>query len=277
MGIPGRAAGAHLEGSPNGMTLDGKVALVTGAGQGIGRAIALRLASDGARVAVNDINQETGQSVVAEIRQHGAESIFVPADVTDRNQLFAAVEGAAAALHGFDIMVNNAGIVQIESIDEMSEQSLDRIIAVNLRAVIWGMQAAAAQFRRDQVPGVIINACSGQGFKPSALFGSYAMTKFAVRAITQVAAQEYATDGIRVNAYAPGVVETAMWQTIDERLGSYNGLPAGENKRIAAERAVIARSQTPEDVANLVSFLAGGDSDFMTGQTLRVDGGRSLV
>jgi len=253
-----------------------RVAFITGAGQGIGRAIALRLARDGLDIAVNDVNTDAAAAVADEIRGLGRRAEVAPADVTHRDELVDAVGSAATRLGGLDVMVNNAGIIRIEAIDEIRPEGIGQIMAVNVYGVIWGMQAAVAQFRTSGRGGKVVNACSGAAYRPAALYGSYASTKFAVRALTQVAAQEYGHEGITVNAYAPGVVDTPMWDTIDERLRSYNGLAPGENRRRFAQGASLPRTQQPDDVANLVSFLAGEDSGYITGQTYLVDGGKNF-
>lgn len=255
------------------MSIEGKVALVTGGGQGIGRAIALRLASDGADVVVADLDLARATSVADEIRALGRRSVVTVTDVADRAQLFAAVETAARELGDFDIMVNNAGIAQVEPLDEVRPEALERIQRINVGGVLWGIQAAAAKLRELGHGGKIINAASIAGHDGFPMLGVYSATKFAVRGLTQAAARELAPFGITVNAYAPGIVGTGMWELIDERLSAYNGAPRGENFRKYSESIALGRPSTPEDVASFVSFLAGPDSDYMTGQTPMIDGG----
>lgn len=253
--------------------MTGKVALVTGAGQGIGRGIALRLARDGVDVALADVNPDGIEAVAAEIRDIGRETEVLIADVSDRDQVFAAVDGAAAALGGFDIIVNNAGIAQVSPIDEVTPAQLSKIWAINVGGVLWGTQAAAAKFRQLGHGGKVINASSIAGHDGFAMLGAYSATKFAVRALTQAAAKEYAAEKITVNAYCPGVVGTDMWVTIDQRYADLTGSPVGATYEKFVDGIALGRAETADDVASFVSFLAGSDSDYMTGQSVMIDGG----
>jgi len=255
------------------MSIEGKVALVTGGGQGIGRAIALRLARDGADVAIADLDQEKANAVAGEVRALGRRSAVTVTDVADREQQFAAVDTAATELGGFDIMVNNAGIAQVKPLDDVRPEELERIVRINVGSVLWGIQAAAARFRQLGHGGKIINAASAAAHDGFPMLGVYSATKFAVRGLTQAAARELAPFGITVNAYSPGIVGTGMWELIDEKLSEYNGAPRGENFRKYSEGIALGRSSTPEDVASFVSYLAGPDSDYMTGQSPLIDGG----
>lgn len=255
------------------MGIEGKVALVTGAGQGIGRAIALRLAADGAAVALLDVDGGKLAAVEGEVRAAGSKAISVVADVTDREQIRAAVDRTEAELGGFDIIVNNAGIAQVNPIADVTPEEVSRIMAVNVEGVLWGIQVAAAKFRERGHGGKIVNASSIAGHEGFAMLGVYSATKFAVRALTQAAAKEYASDGITVNAYCPGVVGTDMWVTIDERFAALTGAPKGATFEKFVGGIALGRAQTPEDVAAYVSYLAGPDSDYMTGQSGLIDGG----
>ncbi len=255
------------------MSIEGKVALVTGAGQGIGRAIALRLAADGADVALLDVDGGKLAAVEGEVRAAGSKAISVVADVTDREQIRAAVDRTEAELGGFDIIVNNAGIAQVNPIADVTPEEVSRIMAVNVEGVLWGIQVAAAKFRERGHGGKIVNASSIAGHEGFAMLGVYSATKFAVRALTQAAAKEYASDGITVNAYCPGVVGTDMWVTIDERFAALTGAPKGATFEKFVGGIALGRAQTPEDVAAYVSYLAGPDSDYMTGQSGLIDGG----
>ena len=255
------------------MSIEGKVALVTGGGQGIGRAIALRLARDGADVAIAELAEEAGNEVAAEIRALGRKSLVARTDVGDRDQVFEAVETTARQLGGFDIMINNAGIAQVQPLEEVRPKDFEQIMRINVGGVLWGIQAAAGKLRELGRGGKIISAASIAGHEGGPMLGVYSATKFAVRGLTQAAAQELAPFGITVNAYAPGIVGTGMWELIDEKLSEYNGAPRGENFKKYVEGIALGRPSTPEDVANFVSFLAGPDSDYMTGQTPMIDGG----
>ncbi|MEK8069846.1 acetoin reductase [Rhodococcoides navarretei] len=247
--------------------------LVTGAGQGIGRAIALRLANDGHDIALADLNEDKISGVADEVRRTGSKATTFVADVSDRDQVFAAVEHTHEALGGFDVIVNNAGIAQVAPLDDVRPEDVAKIWAVNVDGVLWGIQAAAATFKALGQKGKIINASSIAGHDGFAMLGVYSATKFAVRALTQAAAKEYAAEGITVNAYCPGVVGTDMWVTIDKRFAELTGAAEGETYDKFVGGIALGRAQTPEDVAAFVSYLAGPDSDYMTGQAPLIDGG----
>jgi meso-butanediol dehydrogenase/(S,S)-butanediol dehydrogenase/diacetyl reductase len=258
-------------------TGEARVALVTGAGRGIGRSIALRLASDGLAVAVNDVNPETAVAVSKEIEAGGGRSIAVPGDVTDRDAVFGMVAHAAQALGRLDVMVANAGVAQVKTLLEVTPADLQRIFEVNVFGVVYCMQAAAERFIAQGGGGKIISAASIAGHSGYAYLGHYSATKFAVRALTQAAARELAPHQITVNAYCPGIVGTEMWELIDEQLGGYLGTAKGEARDRYAQGIPLGRVQTPEDVANFVSYLASRDSDYMTGQSVMIDGGMVMV
>ena len=260
------------------MALDGRVALVTGAARGIGRGIALRLARDGAAVALVDTRADGIERVAGEISEIGSKTTTFVADVSDRAQVFAAVDHAAAALGGFDIMVNNAGIALVGPVGEVTPEEANRVWAINVNGVLWGIQAAVAKFKEldNQHQGKIskiINASSIAGHDGFGMLGVYSASKFAVRALTQAAAKEHAADGITVNAYCPGVVGTDMWVEIDKRFAELTGAAEGETYDKFVGGIALGRAETPEDVAGFVSYLAGPDADYMTGQAGLIDGG----
>ncbi|WJY13820.1 acetoin reductase [Pectobacteriaceae bacterium CE90] len=255
------------------MALDGKVALVTGAGQGIGRAIALRLARDGADIALVDVKDDKIKAVAEEIRALKRKAVTFKADISHREEVFAAVEFAAKELGGFDIIVNNAGISQVNPLLKVTPQEVDKIFSINLQGTLWGIQAAAEKFKQLKQKGKIINASSIAGHEGFALLGVYSATKFAVRAITQAAAKELASAGITVNAYCPGVVGTDMWVDIDKRMSEETGAKIGETYEKYVGGIALGRAETPDDVAAFVAYLASPDSDYMTGQAPMIDGG----
>jgi len=255
------------------MSIDGKVALVTGAGQGIGRAIALRLANDGGNVAIVDLNEDKMKAVAEEVRAIGRKATTFKADVANRDNVYAAVDHAEKELGGFDIMVNNAGIAQVRPLAEVTPEEVGKILKINVEGVLWGIQAAAKKFKARKRKGKIISASSIAGHDGFALLGVYSATKFAVRALTQAAAKEFASGGITVNAYCPGVVGTDMWVEIDKRMAEITGAKIGATYKKYVEGIALGRAQTPEDVAAFVSYLAGPDSDYMTGQAPLIDGG----
>ena len=255
------------------MGINGKVALVTGAGQGIGRGIALRLAKDGADIAVVDLNEEKMRGVADEVKALGRKATPFKADVSKRDDVYAAIDHAEKELGGFDIMVNNAGIAQIKPLAEVMPEEFENIMRINAGGVLWGIQAAAKKFKERKQKGKIISASSIAGHEGYPLLGLYSASKFAVRALTQAAAKEFAGDGITVNAYCPGVVGTDMWVEIDRRMAEITGAKIGASYEKFVGGIALGRAETPEDVAAFVSFLAGPDSDYMTGQAPLIDGG----
>lgn len=255
------------------MSLKGKVALVTGSGQGIGRGIALRLAKEGADIGLVDIKADQLEKVKAEIEALGVKATTFVADVSDRDQVYAAIDHVEKALGGFDVIVNNAGIAQVKPLADVTPEDTDRIFRINVNGVLWGIQAAAKKFIERGHKGKIINASSIAGHDGFALLGIYSATKFAVRALTQAAAKEYASKGITVNAYCPGIVGTDMWVEIDERFSEITGAPKGETYKKYVDGIALGRAQTPDDVAALVAFLSSADSDYITGQAILTDGG----
>jgi len=255
------------------MNIQGKVALVTGAGQGIGRSIALRLAKEGADIAIADRNEEKMVAVADEVSRLGRKATIVAADLSRREDVYKAIDHAEQKLGGFDIMVNNAGIAQVKPISEVMPEEVDKIFKVNVEGVLWGIQAAAKKFQQRKQKGKIISASSIAGHEGFPMLGVYSATKFAVRALTQAAAKEFASDGITVNAYCPGIVGTDMWVEIDKRFAELTGAAIGETYKKYVGSIALGRAQTPEDVAAFVAFLSGPDSDYMTGQAPLIDGG----
>jgi meso-butanediol dehydrogenase/(S,S)-butanediol dehydrogenase/diacetyl reductase len=150
---------------------------------------------------------------------------------------------------------------------------MDRIFKINVNGVLWGIQAAAAKFKERKQKGKIINASSIAGHDGFAMLGVYCATKFAVRGLTQSAAKEYASAGITVNSYCPGVVGTDMWVEIDERFAELTGAKKGETYDKFVNGIALGRAETPDDVAGFVSYLASPDADYMTGQSVLIDGG----
>lgn len=252
------------------MSTQHRVALVTGAAGGIGLAIARRLSRDGMAVALADLDEAALDRAAADL---GGPAATIVMDVTDRAAVFAGVDQAEAELGGFDVMINNAGIAQVQPVTEITEAEMDRIHAVNVKGVVWGIQAAAARFKARGQGGKIVSAASIAAHEGYAMLGAYCGTKFAVRALTQVAAKELAGEGVTVNAYCPGVVGTDMWTQIDARFAEVTGAAVGETYDAFVGGIALGRAQTPEDVARLVSYLASPDSDYMTGQCVIMDGG----
>jgi meso-butanediol dehydrogenase/(S,S)-butanediol dehydrogenase/diacetyl reductase len=253
--------------------LEGKVAVITGAARGIGQGIALRLAEEGVNLALLDLSAEQLDSVRSELEPFGVKVTTYVANISNRDEVYAAIEHVVSTLGTLDVMINNAGISQVKPIAEVVPEDLDRILNINIGGVTWGIQAAAAKFKLLNKRGKIINASSIAGHDGFAMLGIYSATKFAVRALTQVAAKEYASAGITVNAYCPGVVGTDMWVEMDERFSEITGTAKGETYKKYVDGIALGRAQTPADVAALVAFLASDDADYITGQSILTDGG----
>ena len=247
-----------------------RVAIVTGAGQGIGAGIAKQLAADGLTVAVADLKEDNAKKIAAEIGQ-GAQGYFV--DVAQKQSVFDLVAAVVKDFEHLDVMVNNAGIAKIGPLIDAEEKDISQILDINVKGDIYGIQAAAKQFQKQKTGGKIINACSIAGHQGFEMLGIYSATKFAVRGLTQTAAQELAKDKITVNAYCPGIVLTPMWDQIDAEMAKIYNLPLGASLQKNIDSIALGRGETPADVANLVSFLADPKSDYITGQSIIVDGG----
>lgn len=247
-----------------------KVAVVTGAGQGIGFAIAKRLHKDGFKVAIVDYNEETAQKAAEQI---GETAIAIRADVSDREQVISALDAVVEKFGDLDVMVNNAGIAPTTPIDTITPELFHKVYEINVGGVLWGTQTAAAVFRKLGHGGKIINATSQAGVVGNRNLMLYSSSKFAVRGMTQIAARDLAKEGITVNAYAPGIVKTPMMFDIAHQVGKNAGKDDEWGMQTFTKNIALRRLSEPEDVANVVSFLSGSDSNYITGQTIIVDGG----
>lgn len=253
---------------------------VTGAARGIGQSIAMRLAADGHRIAVSDLASMSTvlEATRAQLPQvEAGPHIALTGDVSEHESVRALVHDTAAQLGSLDVMVANAGIAQTKALLDVSPQEYDQVHAVNGRGVFLCYTEAARQMIEQGSGGKIIGAASIAAHKGFSLLGVYCSSKFAVRALTQSAAQEWAEHGITVNAYCPGIVDTTMWEEIDADLGAINNVGKGESMKAMAAGITLGRVSTGEDVAGLVSFLAGPDSDYVTGQSILVDGGMLFI
>jgi meso-butanediol dehydrogenase/(S,S)-butanediol dehydrogenase/diacetyl reductase len=254
------------------MTLEGKVALVTGAGQGIGRAIALRLARDGADVAVNDVSATGPEQVAAEVTALGQRSLALVADVSSAQHVTGMFDRLLDGFGRLDILVNNAGIGTVRPILELTEADWDREFDVNAKSVFLCAVTAARQMIK-QGAGKIINAASVAGIRAAPFIVPYCASKAAVILLTQGLALELAAYGITVNAYAPGIVSTGMTDHTNRVLADLQGLAVDDIVRQRLGRVPLGRFGLPEDVAGLVAFLASEDSSYITGQCFPVGGG----
>lgn len=254
------------------MTSVGKVALVTGAGSGIGRAVSVRLARDGADVVVADLNPASAHATAEEVRALGRRALDVQVNVAVVTQLQTMVDAAVAKFGRIDILVPCAGVVQIKRMLDITEADWDRIYDVNTKGLFFTVQLVAKQMVR-QKSGTIVNLSSAAGRSPRPIQAHYASSKAAVISITQTAAAALAADGIRVNALCPGLVETPMWDQIDREATAELGIPLGEMRRQRLSSVPLGRLQTADDVADAVAFFVSSEASYITGQTLNVDGG----
>lgn len=250
-----------------------KVALITGAGQGIGEAIAHRLSDDGFAVALAGRHLDKVQKVADDINNNGGEALAIKADVSDRDQVFAAVEEASDKFGDFNVIVNNAGLGPTTPIDTITPDDFEWVYKVNVGGVLWGTQAAHQAFKKFGHGGKIINATSQAGVVGNPNLALYVGTKFAIRGITQTTARDLAEEGITANAFAPGIVKTPMMFDIAHEVGQNAGKSDEWGMQTFAKDIAMKRLSEPSDVAAAVSFLAGKDSNYVTGQTLIVDGG----
>lgn len=254
-------------------TESGKVALITGGGQGIGQAIAERLHADGFKVAIADLNIETARKVADRLGGKNGGAIAVQVDVADRSSVYAAVDQAVSALGGFDVIVNNAGIAPMSPIEDITPESIDRLFSINFNGVVWGTQAAAKAFRKLGHGGKIISAASQAGHVGNPGIALYSATKFAVRGFTQTAARDLAKFGITANTYAPGIVKTPLMADLAKKTATAAGKPEAWGWEQYSKGITLERLSEPSDVAAVVSFLSGPDSNYITGQSIVVDGG----
>ncbi|MBI4473339.1 MAG: 3-oxoacyl-ACP reductase FabG [Acidobacteria bacterium] len=242
--------------------LDGKIALVTGGSRGIGRAICLRFAREGAAVIVNYTKgAEAAAQVVANIKKDGGKAMAIQADVANKGQVRAMADRALAEFGRVDILINNAGILTRGTTLNLDEDELDRMMDVNLKGVINVTQAVAPHMIRNRY-GKIVNLSSLAGLGTAVGETTpYALTKAAVILLTKRMALEFGPSGINVNAIAPGFVKTEMLDGVDVET--------------PGRKAMMGRVGTPEDIANAALFLASDEAGFITAQVLTVDGGRT--
>lgn len=255
------------------MLLEGKTAIVTGGGSGIGRGISLRYAREGASIVVADLNLAAAEKVAQEIVSAGGKALAVQMDVTDREAVKGMVSAAVQEFGGLDILVNNAGLGKIIPFMETTEADFDLIFSVNCKGLMICSQEAAKQMIAQNRGGKIINLASQAGRRGESLVMAYCASKAAVISMNQSIALALAEHKINVNAIAPGIVDTPFWVEVDKQFAKLLGWEIGEPKRKFCESIPLGRIEQPEDVAAAAVFLASEDANYITQQCLNVDGG----
>lgn len=257
------------------MLLQGRKGFITGAGTGIGRAIALELVREGADLCVTDLDGTTAERVCAEARAIRSDATVVAdtLDVRDADATARAVERAASQLGGLDLAVNNAGVSSMRRVVDLSEQDWDFNMDINAKGIFLSCQAEVRAFTRLNTHGAIVNTASMAGKKAAALLAHYSASKFAVIGFTQALALEVAEQGIRVNAVCPGYVRTSMQEREIGWEASLRGITPDEVIADYVRAIPLGRLEEPEDVARVVVFLLSDRAGYMTGQAINVTGG----
>jgi len=261
------------------MNTERRTAIVTGAGQGIGRGIALRLAQDGLAVTLNDLPASLSalESASQEISRAGGIWRIATGDVSLAKEVDGLVADHVAEFGRLDVIVANAGIAVTARFEETTPEILDRTLAINVRGVFNCYKAASVQMIKQGHGGRLIAAGSVSAHKGGEWQSAYVASKFAVRGLTQTVALELGKYGITANLYSPGVVKTPMWDAIDEVVTAHENKPRGSQFAKMLPSIALGRTAVPEDVARVVSFLASEDSAYVTGQSIIVDGGVYFV
>lgn len=251
-----------------------KVAVITGGAQGLGKGIAKRLANDGFSIVISDLDEEALDSAKEEFSKDDFAIETFKGNVSKLEDQNSLVKFAVEKFGRLDVFINNAGVEgEVAPITELKPENIDFVLDINVKGVMYGIQAAANQMKEQGEGGKIINACSIAGQEGFEMLSPYSASKFAVKGVTQAAAKELAPDKITVNAYCPGIAGTGMWDRLDEKMMEHMGTEKGEAFEQYAQDIALGRTQEPEDVANLVGFLASEDSNYITGQSIISDGG----
>jgi NAD(P)-dependent dehydrogenase (short-subunit alcohol dehydrogenase family) len=256
--------------------LNGKVAIVTGAGRGIGRAIAVRLAAEGALVSVTDMDPASVTTLAREIDSSGRRSLAIKVDVTNQKDVQAMISGTVEKFGEVNIFVNNAGIGAIARLLDTDEKVWDQVMAVNAKGTFLSCKAAAKQMIKQGKSGrIIINASGAGKIAPGKAIplGAYAASKHAVVGFSKQLGLELAEHQILVNCLCPGIVDTPLWDQIDSEIAKMEGVPVGSVKARAVASVPLGRIQTPADVANVVAFLASDEASYLTADAINCAGG----
>jgi len=253
------------------MRLKGKTAIITGGARGIGAAIASGYVREGATVCVADIEYEEAQKTAKSL---GGKSFAFKLDVTSLDSIASCVGEVEHSLGGIDILVNNAAIFDMGPLIDIPEKSYERVFDVNVKGVLFMMQAVAKSMIARGKGGKIINFASQAGRRGEPLVAVYCASKAAVISLTQSAGLALIKHSINVNGIAPGVVDTPMWDHVDALFAKYEGRPLGEKKKLVGEGVPYGRMGKPEDHVGCAIFLASAESDYVVAQTFNVDGGQ---
>lgn len=252
------------------MRLQGKTALITGGARGIGAAIAEAYVKEGARVCVADILEAEAKETA---RRIGNDSFACPLDVTKAQSIANCVSEIERRAGGIDILVSNAAVFDMAPVGDITEQSYERVFSINVKGLLFTLQAVAQSMIARGKGGKIINIASQAGRRGEALVTVYCASKAAVISITQSAGLYLIKHGINVNGIAPGVIDTDMWTVVDAMFAKYEGLPLGEKKRMVGEAVPYGRMGRVEDMTGCAVFLASSESEYIVAQTFNVDGG----
>ncbi|MGG7581925.1 L-iditol 2-dehydrogenase [Rhizobium sp. Nf11,1] len=252
------------------MRLKDKIALITGGARGIGLGFAEAFVKEGAKVVIADIDIERATRSAAAI---GPAAKAMQLDVTDLAAIDAVVNTIDAEFGGIDILINNAAIFDMAPVNDITEESYDRVFSINLKGPLFMMKAVSNVMIRRGRGGKIINMASQAGRRGEALVLLYCASKAAIISATQSAALALVKHGINVNAIAPGVVDGEHWDVVDAHFAKWESLKPGEKKAAVAKSVPIGRFATPDDIKGLAVFLASADSDYILAQTYNVDGG----
>jgi NAD(P)-dependent dehydrogenase (short-subunit alcohol dehydrogenase family) len=253
--------------------LANKVAIVTGAGRGMGRAISVRFAREGADIAAVEVNHDTLQEVAEEVQEQGRKCLPIQADLSRLPEIDGMVKATLQEFGKIDILVNNAGVTKALGLFEITEVDWDWMHGINLRGLFFCLQSVAREMARRK-QGKIINIASiaGKGY-PGTSNAAYAASKGGVIALTKVAAQLLGPDNINVNAICPGITRTDMFQRLATERARQRGVSIEEVVKGREETIPIRRSNTPDDIAMMAVFLASDEAANVTGQAINVDGG----
>lgn len=258
------------------MKLNGKVAVVTGGARGIGLAIVQRYLSEGARVAIADIDELAIDQAIGQSRNAGYDSdniMGVRLDVSDPASIEQMIKAVTERFGAIDILVNNAAVFGMAPVLEVTEADYDKQFDVNVKGLFFTLQAVARAMVTQGQGGKIINMASQAGRRGEPLVSMYCASKAAVISLTQSCGLALIEHGINVNGISPGVVDTPMWDEVDALFARYEERPLGEKKRLVGEAVPFGRMGSPEDHTGAAVFLASRDSDYVVAQTLNVDGG----